>query len=482
MANTIPINDRIGDGGPTSIAVYSHDANGNTVLVGADGEIIPTLGANVVTVGAGGMFTTLQAAIDYVETLPQFELVTGVGTSPTVTAWTQWSDSLTVTGLAGQAQLGREGYWFTHTSLAGMLYPIDAALGMLSTTLVSSFRRREASFSGSEALTFYKPIMRVIQVLQNTDLDEAVTIAGPVCLTIKGDGRQVWDGLVTNNGLYGILHIQGFSSATMSKTQGACKQNTALELIDCHWKGINDGWMSPGFTCGSLTIRGGTAKQYPSIALGHFIVNSGAGACSGDMLIDGMRIEVYPQNALATCDFRVVDIDVASAYRRILIDNVTLAVYDKDGNMNKCTFLGANFSPCTITDSRIEYYSPVASDTVLSLANDNIDGLNPSTGVCIISGCDISASPLHTGSKYAFRANHASSSNTVVVNNCGALIAQKPAAGTLTVLSQALGLGTTGAGSAALGANCPATTPPAPNTWKKVTLDDGTTGYVPVWK
>src|SRR5574343_853066 len=40
MANTIPINDRIGDGGPTSIAVYSHDSSGNvTGLVGPDGVI-----------------------------------------------------------------------------------------------------------------------------------------------------------------------------------------------------------------------------------------------------------------------------------------------------------------------------------------------------------------------------------------------------------------------------------------------------------
>ena len=56
----------------------STDANGNTVLVGADGVIIPMLGANVVTVGAGGMYDTLQAAINYIETLPQFELVTGI--------------------------------------------------------------------------------------------------------------------------------------------------------------------------------------------------------------------------------------------------------------------------------------------------------------------------------------------------------------------------------------------------------------------
>jgi hypothetical protein len=41
---------------------------------------------------------------------------------------------------------------------------------------------------------------------------------------------------------------------------------------------------------------------------------------------------------------------------------------------------------------------------------------------------------------------------------------------------------TSGAGSAALGANCPAVTASAPYAWTKVTTMDGSTGYVPVWK
>lgn len=40
----------------------------------------------------------------------------------------------------------------------------------------------------------------------------------------------------------------------------------------------------------------------------------------------------------------------------------------------------------------------------------------------------------------------------------------------------------TGAVSAALGANCPATTGTAPYTWEKVTTSDGSQGYIPVWK
>ena len=43
----------------------STDVSGNPVLLGADGVIIPTLGANAITVGAGGMFATLEEAIAY---------------------------------------------------------------------------------------------------------------------------------------------------------------------------------------------------------------------------------------------------------------------------------------------------------------------------------------------------------------------------------------------------------------------------------
>lgn len=40
----------------------------------------------------------------------------------------------------------------------------------------------------------------------------------------------------------------------------------------------------------------------------------------------------------------------------------------------------------------------------------------------------------------------------------------------------------TGAGSALLGANSPATTVSAPFKWVKITLSDGSLGYFPVWK
>jgi hypothetical protein len=44
------------------------------------------------------------------------------------------------------------------------------------------------------------------------------------------------------------------------------------------------------------------------------------------------------------------------------------------------------------------------------------------------------------------------------------------------------GTNTTGSGSAALGANCPAVTATAPYTWVKITTSDGSSAYIPCWK
>ena len=44
------------------------------------------------------------------------------------------------------------------------------------------------------------------------------------------------------------------------------------------------------------------------------------------------------------------------------------------------------------------------------------------------------------------------------------------------------GTNSTGSGSAALGANCPAITATAPYTWIKVIAKDGTTVYIPAWE
>lgn len=55
----------------------STDANGNTVLAGADG-ILPMLGANTITVGAGGMYATIREALDYIvaqDTYTEFNVV-----------------------------------------------------------------------------------------------------------------------------------------------------------------------------------------------------------------------------------------------------------------------------------------------------------------------------------------------------------------------------------------------------------------------
>lgn len=66
----------------------------------------------------------------------------------------------------------------------------------------------------------------------------------------------------------------------------------------------------------------------------------------------------------------------------------------------------------------------------------------------------------------------------IFTNNTLALTVS--AAGVLTF--QVSGNESTGAGSALLGANCPAVTASAPYKWLKVILSDASVGFVPVWK
>ena len=49
-------------------------------------------------------------------------------------------------------------------------------------------------------------------------------------------------------------------------------------------------------------------------------------------------------------------------------------------------------------------------------------------------------------------------------------------------IPQFAGANTNGAGSASLGANCPAVTPATPYTWIQVKTADGSTAFIPVWK
>jgi hypothetical protein len=70
--------------------------------------------------------------------------------------------------------------------------------------------------------------------------------------------------------------------------------------------------------------------------------------------------------------------------------------------------------------------------------------------------------------------NHAANTDRVIVRSDGGI--------TQTGTPRFNGPNPTGAASASLGANCPATTASAPYKWIQVTTQDGSTAYVPCWK
>ena len=63
----------------------SKDANNNTVLRDAVGAILPMLGANTITVGAGGMYATIREALDYIVSQDTYTDLNVAGVTSSVT-------------------------------------------------------------------------------------------------------------------------------------------------------------------------------------------------------------------------------------------------------------------------------------------------------------------------------------------------------------------------------------------------------------
>jgi len=87
-----------------------------------------------------------------------------------------------------------------------------------------------------------------------------------------------------------------------------------------------------------------------------------------------------------------------------------------------------------------------------------------------------------TGSTVHIKDATASTGTTLVTIARGAGQTASSTVLTMDGVPQFGGTNTTGAGSALLGANSPATTNTAPYTWIRIVTSDGSTAYIPAWK
>lgn len=405
------------------------DANGNTVLAGADGTEYATLGSKFITVGAGGRYSTLQAAINALATETFF---VPVGTL-TITAWNQGSDVATTSGSFPNIA-STVGLWAGHPSSGGRLYPIETPRG--STNVVFGMRRIEANFSGTETLTVYRATPRQIYILPGYHDWSAteVTINTPMVLNIQGAAgatRVKYQYIKGAGFTHGVLNhadiIFDEASVVTNIAPGLWTATNTVEItLDrCVINGVNDGFFSPGAKVGNATMNQCTLLHTPGVPLGHCVVLD----AQGDVVINGCLFKIFAQN-VAVADFRVIDQTTA---RNIICTGNSFICYDSNGAMNKLALLAQCLSDSYASGNTLTYMTPGASSCELAVAHDDMDATTDGAGKVILANNTINASSGHTGGKFQFKANKVGSTNTVKFDGRGNGVVQKPSAGTLTV-------------------------------------------------
>lgn len=171
-------------------------------------------GLTEITVGTNGTYSTIQAAVNYILTLPQFTYVTATGTvasksSRNITG----SGTAFTTALAGNryVALGTPNKW----------YPVRSVLSDTVMRLCSPFQE---TISGGEAIYIGKPVIRRILILDALTEDVFIT----------SDGTST--GAAVNSACISFEWAPGVEYSGTSAAWGVAHRNKSGILI---FKGIN---------------------------------------------------------------------------------------------------------------------------------------------------------------------------------------------------------------------------------------------------
>jgi hypothetical protein len=301
---------------------------GATALL-AGGAAISTIGSTI-TVGSGGQFSTIQAAINYAQTKPVWTLKQAAAF--TCSAWAQNSSTLTVNQLPPVSMMADE--WFL---LAGdtHYYQLDGSSG--TTTILSSMRRIETAVSGTPAANTYKANVYRILLLDD-HYEELVTINGDCHLQFDGNGRTVWHGGVSNNGMnngsvsFDLMNIENSGPFMGDNTLGTAGIGNGWSFenaVSLHLGGtltinaLSQDFFSPYCYIGKVTSKHTKFIHHCHVPLAH-MNNFHA---RGDIVFESPVHTVKVENTVVS-DCRFIDFPTC---RRLVVSGLSSTINDPLG-------------------------------------------------------------------------------------------------------------------------------------------------------
>ncbi len=441
---------------------FAKDGSGNvTGLKNPGGGVHATLGTNVLTVGAGGKYATIQAAITYISSLPQFvEIFSGdagfdPGFGSAVTAWTSKTSIVTKSGGIGTPNMRSDKRIFFSVGTEPILYPF---FGGSAVSIRSGMRRCGATISVSTPLHWYTENMYTVLLLDRV-VQESVNLTVPVnveftsinecdlALQLKTVAAVTHGRLKFSGGIH-ISRGDDASYQTFSNQNGGgwdeitypTGNAVIIELEHITIRASAADMFSPMAIVGSFSCNNCKAYTQSSVAWTHFF-NFMA---SGDISVTNFDVFATVSTGLSP-DLRIFDYSQA---RNFEVSNLTIHINDLYGSL---LYVGV---VSRLQDYAIGYFQGLATNyslsgiTILSpkalhatftaVIADEYGGGGGLTAVpmgTIVHISNVTFSPFVELSGYSrlYRADAAGtpSNTTVVVNNCGGLRSDVSALGTL---------------------------------------------------
>lgn len=326
--------------------------------------------SQLLTVGVGGRFSTIQAAIDYVNSQPAFiphPNAADLGAA-VASAWVSGTSAITTsTNVSVYPQANST--WFSFTGDT-FYYPWDTASNRLvSGTIYSAHRRIEAgNLAAGSAFNWWQE-NRFTILLLNPFYSESLTLNADANITFTSlSGQSVWSGILNataavKNGRIRFSRMRvangrydaEFAGVGLGGAAFSALSSIIIEHDRVTFDIVASDWYSYEFYAGSLHSNYSIYNQRPSNgSRGHFINLHTA----GDQVFQNAVWNLTNSDNLAPAIPDAYFIDRFSA-RQVIIAGLNGNIRDKASTLQKLSLVGegvggmTGFEHLTITDTTL---------------------------------------------------------------------------------------------------------------------------------
>lgn len=436
----------VGPDGEVWGATYAKDSSGNvTGLVGAGGEIMPMLGANTITVGAGGMYATIAAAIANIPTAEMFVPITLDGGQPaSATDWTQYDPVVSVSNFSFSGLFDLNNIWFKLAS-DSRLYPIQSMNAQTPDSIISRVNRIETSVIGAtEALTFYRAVPVKILLL-DPEHEEKLTISVPVSLRIDASLATGWypDPAVGDGAALALDTAASYFDITIgsnirmlggAQPAGASTATSGILVFDGtkHRTDVSD--LHSFESCGTVEFLRCDMTQQAVNGLGHFGLTSNM---PGDLILRDCTLNLGANRSGVT-GVKAYPFDSLSV-RKLIVDGLGVVLDDKEGRLTNIGLFNIGAGTVDVSVSNVTVNSKYASTAVVAILDEmpySTPDLTADTSPVHVVNCHIG--PNFTGAtKKIYRASTGGSARVVKAQCCSGGDIDAPSVGSKTVAALA---------------------------------------------